>query len=202
MQSIENKVINRIYGNGRGWSFFKKDFIDLGSAAAIDQALSRLVKDGRIRRVIRGIYDYPKRSKLLDESLPPNIDKVAHTLARKFGWTIQASGNTALNLLGLSTQVPARYQYLSDGKNTSYQIGKTELSFKNAGLKDSGFKYPYSALVVQAIKALDKKKLNEEQRKKLQNQFTEKEIKRILKDTRYTTNWVYEEIKRIFKDAS
>jgi len=67
MQAIEDKVINRIYGNGRGWAFFKNDFVDLGRADAIDKALSRLTKSGRIRRVMRGIYDYPKYSRLLEQ---------------------------------------------------------------------------------------------------------------------------------------
>jgi len=134
MQSIENKVINRIYGKGRGWAFFKNDFSDLGSNSAIEQALSRLTKEkeNKIRRVIRGIYDYPNNSRLLDEKLPPDINKVANALARKFGWSIQVSGNTALNLLGLSTQVPTQYQFLSDGKSKTYQIGNTELHFKKA----------------------------------------------------------------------
>ncbi len=65
-----------------------------------------MAERGVIRRVIRGLYDYPAYSKLLKKSLSPDIDQVAHTLARKFGWPIQISGNAALNLVGLSTQVP------------------------------------------------------------------------------------------------
>lgn len=199
MQTIEDKVINRIYGKGRGWSFFKNDFSDLGSAESIDQALSRLVKKQRIRRVIRGIYDYPKFSKLLNREIPPDIDQVAQALARKFGWSIQASGNTALNVLGLSTQMPGKYLYLSDGKTTSYLIGKQELSFKKTPLKDSGLKYPESALVVQAIKAMDKKQLDEKERQIIKDYFDARTQEKILKDARYTTSWVYEEIKAIFK---
>lgn len=199
MQAIENKIINRIYGNGRGWAFFKNDFIDLGNSAAIDQALSRLVKKQRIRRVIRGIYDYPKHSKLLAKELGSDIDQVAQALARKFSWKIQVSGNTALNILGLSTQVPSRYIYLSDGKTTVYQIGKQELSFKKTGLREMGLKYPESALVVQAIKALDKRPLDDNERNKINEYFEPRVSERILKDTRYVTSWIYEEIKQIFQ---
>jgi integrase len=71
---------------------------------------------------IRGIYDYPRFSKLLDQSLSPDIDQVARALARKFRWCIQPTGATALNFLGLSTQVPARAVYLSDGPDRVYQI--------------------------------------------------------------------------------
>jgi len=202
MQSIENKVISRIYGNGRGWAFFKNDFADLGSADSIDKALSRLLQKQRIRRVMRGIYDYPKFSKVLSKTLGPDMNQLAQALARKFGWRIQVSGNTALNLLGLSTQMPGNYVYLSDGKSVSYQIGKQELCFKKTKLKDMGLKYPESAIVVQAIMALNKKQLEPGERKLIKHYFDRRVQKQILKDARYTTSWVYEEIKAIFKEES
>lgn len=201
MQSIENKVISRIYGKGRGWAFFKNDFVDLGGASAIDQCLSRLTKSQRIRRVMRGIYDYPKFSALLGKELEPDVDQVARALARKFGWKIQVSGNTALNVLGISSQVPSRYLYLSDGKSCTYQIGSRELNFKKMSLKDMGVKYPESAMLVQAIKALEKRALSERERRLVREYFGEKTGKRILKDARYTTVWIYEEIRRIFKES-
>ncbi|MGB7293233.1 MAG: DUF6088 family protein [Thermodesulfobacteriota bacterium] len=200
MQSIENKVINRIYGNGRGWAFFKNDFVDLGSANAVDLALHRLLKKGKIRRVLRGVYDYPKYSKLLGQNLSPDVDQVAQALARKFGWKIQISGSAALNVLGLSTQVPTRYLYYSDGTSKVYQIGNVQLEFKKTALKDTGMKYPESVLIVQAIKALGKKTLTKEQRQIILDYFSSEQHGRILKDTKYTTSWVYESIKRVFKD--
>ena len=200
MQPIESKVISRIYGKGRGWAFFKNDFLDIGSAVAIDQVLSRLSKKKAIRRVMRGLYDYPAHSKLLGQDLGPNMDQVAQALARKFGWSIQVSGNTALNILNLSTQVPGRYVYLSDGKSNSYKIGAQELHFKKTTLKDSGLKHAESALLVQAIKALDKRTLTEDETRRLREYFGSKLGARILRDTRYTTSWVHEEIKKIFKD--
>jgi hypothetical protein len=202
MQTVENKVVSRIYGNGRGKAFSKNDFSDLGSADSIDQALSSLVKKQSIRRVMRGVYDYPKFSKLLKKEVPTDIDQVAQALARKFGWSIQVSGNTALNVLGLSTQMPGKYLYLSDGKTIDYQVGKQELSFKKTTLKDIGLKYPESELLVQAIKALDKKQLNEKERQIIKDYFDVQMQKLILKDTRFVTSWVYEEIKTIFKDES
>jgi hypothetical protein len=200
MQAIESKVINRIYGHGRDWVFFKNDFSDLGSAESIDQALSRLAKKARIRRVMRGIYDYPRFSKVLNKEGPPEIDQVAHALARKFGWSIQVSGNTALNILGLSPQVPGKYLYLSSGKTACYQVGKQELSFKKEPLKDADLKYPESALLVQALKARDKKGLDSSERGIINAYFDPKTREQILKDTRYTTSWVYEEIKNIFRE--
>lgn len=200
MQPIEIKVINRIYGNGRGWAFFKNDFADLGSVDAIEKALFRLRQKGRIRRVMRGLYDYPKHSKLLGQLLSPDIDQVAHALARKFGWRIRISGNAALNILGLSTQVPTKYLYHCDGRSKAYHIGNNELRFKRTELKDIGLKYPDSELLVQAIKALGKKTLTKEEKQKIRDYFSHDKHARILKDTQYTTSWVYEIIKSIFQD--
>lgn len=199
-ESIENKVISRIYAKGRGWSFSRIDFSDLGSADAIDQALSRLAKSGRIRRVLRGLYDFPKYSSFLKQELSPELDQVAMALARKFGWTIQVSENTALNLLGLSTQVPTRFVYHSDGRSTRYVIGNQTLEFVKSTLKDTGLKYEKSAQLVQAVKGLGQGELSDNERRLLREQFSDQERKRILKDTRYVTSWVYDEIKRILKD--
>lgn len=200
MNTIENKALNRIYGHGRGWAFSKKDFADLGSHNSLDQSLSRLSKNGNIRRVLHGIYDYPKYSKLLEQELNPNIDQVAQALARRFGWNIQISGNAALNVLGLSTQVPTKYLYYTDGRDRTYQIGNIELNFKKVLISDIGLKYPESEIVVQAIKALGKKALTEEEKKKIREYFSPKTHKRILKDTQYTTSWAYDIIKTIFQD--
>ena len=145
-QSIEDKLVSRIYGSGRGWAFSQADFADLGSRSAIDSALYRRKREGIIRRVIRGIYDYPRDSKLLRGPVSPDIDQVAHALARKFAWRIQPDGATAQNLLGLSTQVPARIVYLSDGPDRSYSVGKTLLAFEHTALKEAGFKLPESRL--------------------------------------------------------
>jgi Family of unknown function (DUF6088) len=98
------------------------NLIDLGGRPTVDSGLHRLEKRGAIRRVIRGIYDYPRFSKLLDQSLSPDIDQIAGALARKFRWRIQPSGATALNFLGLSTQVPARAVYLSDGPDRVQEV--------------------------------------------------------------------------------
>ena len=154
MQSIDNKLVSRIYGHQRGWAFSKNDFLDLGSDAAIRKALSRLETKGIVRRVLRGVYDYPRISSLLNETMGSDLDVLASAIARKSGWRIQPSENTALNLLGLSTQVPAKSIYLSDGPSKSYELGNRQLIFKKRALRESGFKHKESELVVQALKAL------------------------------------------------
>ncbi|MGJ8640731.1 MAG: DUF6088 family protein [Opitutaceae bacterium] len=191
MQSIDNKLVSRIYGNQRGWVFSKNDFLDLGSDAAIRKALSRLEAKGTIRRVLRGVYDYPRISTLLNQPMGPDLDELASALARKSGWRIQPSENTALNLLGLSTQVPAQSVYLSDGSSKSYEIGKRQLVFKKRALKESGFKHRESELVVQALKALGQERIDNKVRQKLSKQWTPELWRKIVRDTKTAPAWVH-----------
>lgn len=130
MKSIEEKVLSRIYGRGKGYAFSSSDFIDEFKRNSIDKAFSSLNKKKKIRRVATGIYDYPKYSDFLEQTLSPDIDQVARAFARKSNWRIEVSGDSALNILGLSTQVVAKYIYLSDGPNRSYDILGTTLEFK------------------------------------------------------------------------
>jgi hypothetical protein len=201
MQSIEDKVINRVYGNGKGYAFSQNDFSDLGTPDAIRKALSRFEQSGTIRRVIRGIYDYPRFSQILNSQLSPDIQQVAFALARKFNWRITPTGDTALNLLGVSTQVPARYVYLCDGTNRSYEIGKTHLAFNKATLKEIGFKYQESDLLVQAIRALGKENMTDVIIDKMSKAIDATKCDRIIRDTKMTTTWIHEMIKQVCRQS-
>lgn len=197
MQSIENKIFSTIKGSGRGYIFSGADFTDKFNSATIDWALANLVQEGKIRRIIRGIYDFPKYSTLLKQYLSPEIGTVAYTIARKFNWRIEPSGDTALNLLGLSTQVPGRYIYFSDGPNRQYEILGNKLEFKKIALKEIGFKYPESSLLVQALKALGKENITTDIVEQLQHKIDKKLYVKIIKDTKTVSDWVYSAIKQI-----
>ena len=200
MKSIESMVLSRIYGRGRGVVFSAADFIDEFQDNNIDKALSELTKQGKIRRIIRGLYDYPKYSELLQQTLSPDIEQIAQSIARKFRWRIEPSGETALNLLKLSNQVPGRYIYHSDGPNRSYAIGNTTLEFKKTVLKEIGFKYLISGMIVAALKALGKNQIDENVITTLRNQIDPKMYPKILKDTKTVTVWIYDTIKQICKE--
>lgn len=199
-KQIENTVLSRIYGNGRGWVFSQRDFSHLGSRSAIDVSLHRLWKKGKIRRVLRGLYDYPRFSTLLDQKLSPNLDQAAQALARKFAWSIQPSGPAALNLMGLSTQVPGRFLYLSNGPSRSYKVGNIYLSFEHTASKDAGFKLRESALIVQGLKSLGKDHLSPEVIQEIQDWLNPTLRPRVLKDTQTATGWVYEAIRQICEE--
>lgn len=200
MKSIEKKVLSRICGRGKGYAFTSNDFITEFNRNSIDKAFSLLTQQGKIRRVVTGIYDYPKYSELLKQTLSPDIDQVARAFARKSNWRIEVSGESALNMLGLSTQVVAKYIYLSDGPNRKYDIMDTTLEFKKSSLKNIGFKYKESSLIVQALKALGQENVASSTIKKIREQIDEKMYDKILKDTKTVTSWIYETIKEICKE--
>ena len=200
MKSVEDRILYTIYGHGKGYAFSTNDFIKEFSTNSIDKALSNLTKQGKIRRIARGLYDYPKYSDFLQMQLGPDIEQVAFAIARKFNWQIEISGNSALNILGLSTQVPGTYLYLSNGANRKYTINENiTIEFKKSALKNIGFKYKESSLIVQALRALGKEHITQEITLKIQSQISEKLYDKILEDTKTTTAWIYEIIKQIFK---
>jgi len=200
MQSVENKVVSRIYGRKRGWVFSKNDFLDLGSDALIRKALSALEAKGTIRRVLRGLYDYPRFSKLLDTSLGPDLGQVAQALARKYGWRIQPSENTALQMLGLSTQVPARAVYLSDGPRKVVEVGDRELIFKKCSLKESGFKHSESELLVQALKALGQDRIDDAVRHQVKQVIPGALWRTLVRDTKTAPAWIHEILREIAEE--
>lgn len=200
-QAIESKIIYRIRGSGGGWVFSPRDFLDLGNRSTVDSALHRLEQKGNIRRVIRGIYDYPRFSKMLDQHLSPDLDQVARALARKFRWRIQPSGATALNFLGLSTQVPARAVYLSDGPDRVYQVGNTSLVFEHTALKESGIELKESGLIVQALKSLGPDQITPETIAKIREWLPKPLRSKVLADTKTVTGWVYNTIQQIARES-
>ncbi|MDJ0641982.1 MAG: DUF6088 family protein [Erythrobacter sp.] len=131
MSAVTDKIMKRVRGKGRGWAFTPKDFIDFGTRGSVDMALSRLAKAGKIRRVGRGVYDFPKLHDRLG-MLSPNADSLAHAVARKNGDRIGPAGAAAVNRLGLSTQVPVKTSYTTDGPSRTKNIGGRTLSLKRA----------------------------------------------------------------------
>ncbi|MEO7343946.1 MAG: DUF6088 family protein [Methylotenera sp.] len=201
MKNISESIFYFIAGHGRGWAFSSSDLASRFVRQQIDNALSDLAQNNKIRRIARGLYDYPRFSDLLQKTLSPDIDQVANAYARKFNWCIEVSGESALNLLGLSTQIPAQYVYLSDGPSKSYDVMGVQLNFKKSSLKDIGFKHRESTLLVQALKALGKEHLTTEVFAKIREQIAKERFAKILRDTQGSTGWIYEAIKQICQDV-
>ncbi|WP_372050960.1 DUF6088 family protein [Tistrella mobilis] len=119
---------------GRGSVFTPSDFLTVAARPSVDQALSRLVKSGQLRRLARGLYDFPKLHPKLG-ALSPAPDEVAQALARETGSRVQIAGARAANALGLSTQVPAQSTYLTDGPSRRVVLGKRVVDLRHASPK-------------------------------------------------------------------
>lgn len=187
----------RILAAEDGAVFVAPDFADIADTATIRQGLKRLYQFGIIRRIIRGIYEKPKYSKLLDEYVAADPDAVAKALARCYHWTIAPCGNTALNLLGLSTQVTAVWSYISDGPYKTYEWNSTKLEFKHRTNKEiTGLSY-MTSLVIQALKTLGRTNVTPEIIQTLSEKLSEAEKQACLKEATESTDWVYDTIRKM-----
>lgn len=200
-QSVSEQILATIRRRGRGSVFSQRDFARMGERKAVDMALARLADRGLIRRVARGVYDYPRFSDILQQELAPDIGKVAEAIAKKFNWRIQPSGPTAENVIGLSTQVPAKYVYRSDGRTCLYRINKTVLAFAHAPLKEASFKHSESGLIVAALKAVGEDRITEHVTAKIRAWLPPGMRSKVLKDTEATTGWVYAAIRKICREV-
>ena len=153
--------MKRARGVGRGSVFTPSDFLDVAAGrAAVDQALSRLVKGNKLRRLARGLYDFPKVHAKLG-ALSPAPDDVAHALARETGSVVQIAGARAVNALGLSTQVPAKSTYLTDGPSRRVLLGKRVIDLRHASPKHLIAPGSPAGTVVQALRHLGPVRAND-----------------------------------------
>ena len=188
---------DRINQSEIGTVYVAVDFVDISDKTSVNAYLARLVDEGLIRRVLRGVYDKPEYNDFLGEYVAPSPDKVANALARNFGWTIVPCGDTALNLLGLSTQVPAAWVYVSDGTYKEYTYDNTTIQFKKTTNKEVSKLSYKTALTVQALKALGKDKIDDIIITRLSKLLTAEEKKTMLEEAKAATSWIYEYIKLI-----
>ena len=199
VSSSANIIKTRIMNSPDGSVFTTVDFADVIENSRVGVILSRLEEDGVIRRVMRGIYDKPVYNDFLKEYIAPSPSLVAEALARNFGWTIVPCGDTALNILGLSTQVPAAWSYVSDGTYKEYTYDNTTIKFKRTTNKEISKLSYKTALIVQALKALGKDNIDDTVINKLKNDLTDEEKTTALLEAKAATSWIYEYIKQICK---
>ena len=190
-------IRDRINRSDIGTVYVAVDFVDISDKTSVNAYLARLVDEGLIRRVLRGVYDKPEYNDFLEEYVAPSPDKVANALARNFGWSIVPCGDTALNLLGLSTQVPAAWVYVSDGTYKEYTYDNTTIQFKRTTNKEVSKLSYKTALTVQALKALGKDKIDDTVIGRLSKLLTAEEKKTMLEEAKAATSWIYEYIKQI-----
>ena len=195
-QSIENKIVSRIYGNKRGWVFTPNHFLDLGSCTAVAQSLVRLAKSGTIRRLTRGLYDYPAKHPDFGV-LPPNYNRVAQALVGRDNLKIQPSGAYAANLLGLTEQVPAKIVFFTDGPNRKVQIGKQTIVLKRTTPRNMATAGRISGLVIQALRYLKQGNVDSTVIAKLKRRLSDDDRNTLMNDIRYAPAWIGDIFRKI-----
>lgn len=164
--------------------------------------LSTLLRNRAIRRIRRGLYDVPKVNPALGGTLSPDIDQAARTLARRYRWTIVPEGAWAANLLGLSTQVPAKIVYLSDGPSQKVQLGRRTIHFKHARPHVLGREQGMTALVIQALRYIGKERVDAALIRRLRSLLPDAGKRRLVRATRFGVDWIYETAKKVTKSSS
>lgn len=192
-----NLMRNRINNSDSGTVFVAVDFVDIMDKTSVNTYLTRLDEERVVQRIMRGVYYKAEYNDFLQEYVAPEPDAVAHALARNFGWTIVPCGDTALNLLGLSTQIPAAWVYVSDGAYKEYTYEQTRIKFKRTTNKEISKLSYKTALVVQALKALGKDNVDDMIIAKLRSTLTDSEKQALIGETKAVTSWIYEYIKLI-----
>ncbi|HTU19342.1 MAG TPA: DUF6088 family protein [Gemmataceae bacterium] len=197
MLAVQDQVLGRIRGTGRGKVFTSKDFLDLGSREAVDQALSRLARAREIQRLGRGLYHYPQMNERLGIPLSPDADEIADALARQTGSRIAPSGAVAANRLGLSTQVPAKPVYLTDGRSRQVRVGNLVFVMRHAPPKELPLGSRISALVFQAIRHLGRSAVDSAAIARLRHSLSPEQKGELLRDARYTTDWIADLVRQV-----
>ncbi len=176
--------------------FTPESFRDLGSRNAVASALKRYKHAGLIRQLARGLYDYPRMDDQLG-TLIPSTDDIAKALAGRDAIRLQPSGAYAANLLGLSTQVPMKVVYLTDGRSRTVQIGNRQIILKRTTPRNMATAGKISGLVIQALRHLGQKQVDGDVIAKLARRLDDAARRQLMKDIRSAPAWVADIIRKL-----
>ena len=183
------KIFARIKSRGRGWVFTPNHFEDICGRSTVSTNLQRLHESDKIRQLARGLYDYPKIHPKLGMLSPP-ADDIAKALAGREAIRLQPSGAYAANLLGLSTQVPMKIVYLTDGASRTVQVGNRQIILKHTTPRNMATAGRISGLVIQALRYLGKEHVDRLIMEQLGNRLDKNACGQLLKDIRYAPAWI------------
>ncbi len=189
-QSVDSRILSRIRRRGYGSVLVPSDFLDLGSREAVDLALHRLVQKKTIRRLARGVYDYPKEHPVLGP-LSPSAETVAKALAGRDRTRLQPTGAYAANALGLSEQVPAKVVFLTDGPSRTVKIGPTTIQLRRTTPKNMAAAGRLSGLLIQALRELGQDHVTPARREHLKRTLPVEERKGLVKDLPLAPAWMH-----------
>lgn len=200
MDGIDKKIFSSMRKCGRGTIFFPSDFTALAEHKTVLKSLERLTDSGGIIRVARGVYCYPKKDKQLGiEALHPSYEKIADSIAKRDKARIAPAGAYAMNILGLSTQIPMNVVFLTDGSARKINLlnGHT-ITLKKAVPKNFAFQSKFAQLLTLALKAIGKDKITSEQKEILKRKLSKIPEQSISGDYKLMPTWIRTLIKQIY----
>lgn len=195
MSNTERNIEKRIKSKARGSLLFPDDFGEFGTPEAVRKALQRLREKGVIKQVAHGIYVRPKISELIGEIMP-TAEEVAQGIAKRDKIKLVPTGSYALNALGLSTQVPLKLVFLTDGAARTIKVGKRTIKLKRTTPKNLLAKGKISALVIQALREIGKDKATDGEIKKIVDLLKEEDEKKLIHDIGLAPAWIKEIMKQ------
>lgn len=182
-----------------GSVFFISDFLGMATYEAAKKTLQRLEGENGFTRVEKGIYIKQKYSNFLKKYTPVSVDVISQNISKKNSWNLAPTGNAALNALHLSEQVPARYEYLTDGPDRNFTIYGMPVSFSHSAIKDIRGLSENTKLVVQALKAIGNKNITEEHLRIIASNFSSEQLDAIKAESTGCSVWIHNCIRRITK---
>ncbi|MFH2131877.1 MAG: DUF6088 family protein [bacterium] len=195
--TIDSQLISRVFGHGRGWVFTPDHFKDIGSRNAIASSLKRYKQKGQIRQLARGLYDYPKKDPELG-LIEPSTDAIAKAMAGRDAARMQPTGAYAANLLGLTTQVPMKVAFLTDGLSRTVKVGNRQITLKRTTPRNMAAAGRISGLVIQALRHLGRENVDKQTISKLDRRLDADAKAQLLKDIRHAPAWIAD----IFRDLA
>jgi len=196
VNSIDAAILDRIRSKGPGHVFVPADFLDLGSRAAVDQALSRNTRAGHLHKAARGLYHLPVHHPVLGQ-LSPSADAVVRAVTRQMGARVQASGGQAANDWGISDQVPVQTVFLTDGRTRCIQLGKARILLKHASPRTMSTAGTVSGPVIQALRWLGRRHVDDTTVSRLRHRLSNDHKAQLLKDVHRAPAWVADIMRRI-----
>ncbi|MBP7074281.1 MAG: type IV toxin-antitoxin system AbiEi family antitoxin domain-containing protein [Rhabdochlamydiaceae bacterium] len=197
--SIDYQILKAIRSLGQGAVFVPTDFLGFGSRQAVDIVLHRLVRKGTIRRLARGIYDFPKEHTKLGKLLP-SPEKIAEALVGRDCTRIQPTGAYAANILGLSEQVPAKVVFLTDGPSRTVKIGTTTIQLRRTTPKNMAMAGRFSGLLVKAFRELGKEHITSKRIEYLKRTIPLDVRQELLKDLRFAPEWMHSIFRKLAQE--
>jgi hypothetical protein len=192
---VEHKIAEALKLLKKGTVLFVDDFLDYGNPESVKKALLRLKEKGILVRLAHGIYLFPKIDKELGV-LFPSTEEIAVAIARRDKARIVLTGVQALNKLGLSIQVPMKVVYLTDGATRTVKVGRRTISFKKTSPKNLLTQGEISSLVIQALKTIGQKKINDEIINKIHLILKNEQHENIINDAKLAPSWIHKILKQ------